>query len=57
MNVKTKGHHYFVRLIFLLLIINHSYGQPNETKTDNIYLIIASNDYINSPSLDTFINI
>jgi hypothetical protein len=55
MNVKTKGHHYFVRLIFLLLIINHSYGQPNETKTDNIYLIIASNDYINSPSLDTFI--
>jgi hypothetical protein len=55
MNVKTKGHHYFVRLLFLLLIINHSYGQPNETKTDNVYLIIASDDYFNSTILDTFV--
>jgi hypothetical protein len=56
MKVKTIVHHSFVNIFFFLLIINQIYGQPKETKTDNIYLIIASDDYFNSNVLDTFIS-
>lgn len=55
MKVKTIVHHSFVSILFFLLIINQIYGQPKETETDNIYLIIASDDYFNSNVLDTFI--
>ncbi len=47
-----------INLLLLLAIIfigNHIFGQSGETKNNPIYLIIVSDDYINSPSLDTFI--
>jgi hypothetical protein len=47
-----------IKLWLILTVIftgNHILGQSGETKNNPIYLIIASNDYINSPSLDTFI--
>jgi len=55
MKVKTNIHHSFVKMFFFLLIVNQIYWQPNETKTKDIYLIIASDDYFNSNTLDTFI--
>jgi hypothetical protein len=56
MKFKTIVHHSFVNIFFFLLIINQIYGQPKETKTDSIYLIIVSDDYFNSNVLDTFIS-
>jgi hypothetical protein len=56
MKFKTIVHHSFVNIFFFIIIINQIYGQPKETKTDNIYLIIVSDDYFNSNVLDTFIS-
>jgi hypothetical protein len=55
MKVKSIVHHSFFKMLFFLLIGNQIYGHPKEAKTNNIYLIIASEDYFNSNILDTFI--
>jgi hypothetical protein len=55
MKVKSIFHHSFFKILFFLLIVNQVYGHPKETKTNDIYLIIASDDYFNSNVLDTFI--
>jgi hypothetical protein len=56
MKVKSIVHHLFLKILFFLLIVNQIYGHPKETKTNDIYLIIASDDYFNSNVLDTFIS-
>jgi hypothetical protein len=55
MKVKINIHHSLIVTLLFLLIVNQIYGQPNETKANNIYLIIASEVYFNSNTLDTFI--
>lgn len=55
MKIKINIHHSFIITLLSLLIVNQIYGQLNETKNNNIYLIIVSDDYFNSNTLDTFI--